>query len=275
MESIEFIENLTPMISEMIVKYGTKLLMALLFLFLGSWIIGKVNKVFGAFLMKRAVDASLVPFLKSLVSIVLKVTLYIAVAGVIGVEMTSFIALLGTIGIGVGMALSGTLQNVAGGVVILILRPFNVGDVITTQGVTGSVNAIKIFTTVLKTPDNKTVIIPNAQVANGMITNFTLEDTRRVDLVFGISYGDNIDTAKSIIRAVVESDERVLKDPLPIINVAELGDSSVNLNCRVWAKTTDFWGVYNDTLENVKKAFDKGGISIPFPQRDVHLIKES
>ena len=189
----------------------------------------------------------------------------------LGIEMTSFIAILAAAGLAVGMALSGTLQNFAGGVMILLFKPYKVGDVIEAQGYIGSVKEIQIFVTVLTTPDNKTIIIPNGPLSNGSLTNFSTQETRRVDWTFGIGYGDDVDKAKEIIRNIVESDERVLKDPAVFIALGEMADSSVNLTVRVWVNAADYWGVFFDTNEKVYHAFNAGGINIPFPQMDVHV----
>lgn len=191
----------------------------------------------------------------------------------VGVQMTSFIAILGAAGLAFGLALSGTLQNFAGGVMLLIYKPFKVGDYIDAQGSAGTVAEIQIFHTILKTVDNKTIIIPNGGLSNSTMTNFSTEPLRRVDLTFGISYSDNIDKAREIILSVITADERIHKDPVPFVGVISLGDSSVNLVTRVWADTPNYWAVFFSTNENVKKEFDKSGISIPFPQRDVHLIQ--
>jgi small conductance mechanosensitive channel len=191
----------------------------------------------------------------------------------VGVAMTSFIAVLGAAGLAVGMALSGTLQNFAGGVMILIFKPFKVGDFIEAQGYAGSVREIQIFNTILKTPDNKTIIIPNGGLSTGSMVNYSAEETRRVDFTFGIGYNDNIDQAKGILSKLIENDTRILKDPAPFIAVSELADSSVNLVVRVWARTADYWGVFFDMTEAVKKTFDNEGVEIPFPQTTLHLVK--
>ena len=192
----------------------------------------------------------------------------------VGIPMTSFIAILGAAGLAVGLALSGTLQNFAGGVMLLIFKPFNVGDFIEAQGFMGVVREIQIFNTILKTPDNKTIIIPNGGLSTGPMTNFSTEPTRRVDFSFGIGYSDDIDKAKSIIDGLIKNDNRILADPEPFIAVGELADSSVNFTVRVWVISEDYWGVHFDMIESVKKAFDKGGVSIPFPQTDVHLYQD-
>ena len=268
-------ENYLEQGGQLLANYGPNILLAILTLIIGLWIIKWVSKVFIKIMDKREVDQGLKSFLKSLISILLKVMLIISVAGMLGIETTSFIAILGAAGLAVGMALSGTLQNFAGGVMILLFKPFKVGDFIDAQGHMGSVNQILIFNTILKTPDNKTVIIPNAQIANGAMVNFSTEEKRRVDMTFGISYDDDIDKAKGIIEGIIKEDSRVLNEPAePFIAVSELADSSVNFAVRVWANAADYWGIFFAMQENVKKTFDKEGISIPYPQTDLHLYRQ-
>jgi small conductance mechanosensitive channel len=223
---------------------------------------------------KRELEPSLRGFLNSMIGILLKVMLLISVIGMMGVQMTAFVAILGAVGLAAGMALSGTLQNFAGGVIILIFKPFKSGDYIEAQGHSGTVNEIQIFNTILKTPDNKTVIIPNSGLSSGSVINYSTEPRRRVDFLFGIGYGDNVDKAKSILMKLIKADERILTDPEPFIAVSELGDSSVNLVVRVWAEAADYWGIYFDFNELVYKTFDKEGINIPFPQMDLHIDKQ-
>jgi small conductance mechanosensitive channel len=254
--------------------YGLKVLGAIVALFIGlriiKWIVRSVEKV-----MERAdVDASLRPFLTSLIGTLLKVMLAISIMGMLGIEMTSFIAILAAAGLAVGMALSGTLQNFAGGVIILIFKPFKVGDVIEAQGYTGSVREIQIFVTILNTPDNKTIIIPNGGLSNGSMINYSTQENRRVDWTFGIGYGDDVQKARGIIKGLIDADTRIHQDPAPAILLASLGDSSVNLTVRVWANAADYWGIFFEMNENVYNHFNKAGINIPFPQMDVHLKKE-
>jgi small conductance mechanosensitive channel len=193
--------------------------------------------------------------------------------GMMGIEMTSFIAILGAAGLAVGMALSGTLQNFAGGVMILIFKPFKVGDFIDAQGYMGVVKEIQIFVTILTTPDNKTVIIPNGPLSNGSLTNFSTQPQRRVDWTFGIAYGDDYDTAKTMLLKMMDEDKRILKDPDPFVALGEMADSSVNLTVRAWVNASDYWDVFFDMNEKFYKNADKAGLSIPFPQMDVHLDK--
>jgi small conductance mechanosensitive channel len=257
------------------VEYGPTLLLAIIVLIVGLWIIKLVLKGTDKAMERSNIDISLRKFLRSLFGILLKALLLISVASMIGIATTSFVAIIGAAGLAVGLALQGGLANFAGGVIILIFKPFKVGDFLDAQGYMGTVHEITIFTTVLKTPDNKTVIIPNGALSNGSMVNFSTEPRRRVDMVFGIGYGDSIEKAKQVLVKLADSDSRVLKDPAPQIVVGELGDNSVNFNVRFWCNAADYWGIYFDTHEKVKLAFDEAGISIPFPQRDVHLFNQS
>jgi len=202
---------------------------------------------------------------------VLKALLFISVAQMVGIETTSFIAILAAAGLAIGLALQGSLANFAGGVLILMFRPYKVGDFVDAQGVTGTVDEIQIFNTVIMTGDNKRIIVPNGAISNGIITNFSAEATRRVDFIFGIGYDDDIAQAKSTLKRIFAEDDRVFTDPEPLVVVSELADSSVNFTCRVWVNAADYWGVFFDTTEKVKLVFDKENISIPYPQSDVHI----
>lgn len=267
------IEKILSKMIDMAIEYGPKLIGAILVFIIGSWIIKILMKNFSKILEGRKIDDSLKPFLKSLIGILLRVMLVISVLGMVGIQMTSFIAILGAAGLAVGMALSGTLQNFAGGVMILLFKPFKVGDFIDAQGHMGSVKEIQIFNTILTTPDNKTIIIPNGGLSNSSMTNFSTEPLRRVDWTFGIGYGDKVKTAREVISKLAEEDSRILKDPALFIGLAELGDSSVNFAVRAWVKAEDYWGVFFDMNEKVYNEFDKEGLNIPYPQMDVHLHK--
>ncbi len=210
-------------------------------------------------------------FLSDIGHILIVVFVVIASLGQLGIQTTSLVAVLGAAGLAVGLALQGSLSNFASGVIIIALRPFKVGDFVEAGGVSGVIEGIQIFSTSMKTGDNKAIIIPNSAITGGTITNFSAKDTRRVDLVFGIGYNDDIPMAKAILQRLVDEDERILKDPAPVIAVGELADNSVNIIVRPWTSTADYWGVYWDLTEKVKLTFDKEGISIPYPQRDVHL----
>ncbi|QGY44568.1 mechanosensitive ion channel [Maribellus comscasis] len=259
--------------NDIILFYGPRLVGAIITLIIGWWIIKVIQKAVRKGFEKREMDPSLRGFLNSMIGILLKTMLIISVVGMLGVQMTSFIAVLGAAGLAIGMALSGTLQNFAGGVMILLFKPFKVGDFIDAQGHKGIVNEIQIFNTILKTPDNKTIIIPNGGLSTSSMVNFSAEPKRRVDFLFGIGYGDDVDKAKKVLRSLIDKDERILKEPEPFIAVSELGDSSVNIVVRVWAEASNYWGIYFDMTENVYKTFDKEGLNIPFPQMDVHIQK--
>jgi len=265
------IENYTQVAVDLLMLYGPKLLLAVATLVIGLWIIKGFLGGLGRRMERSDTDVSLRRFLLSLVGVMLKVMLVISVASMVGIEMTSFIAILGAAGLAVGLALQGSLANFAGGVLILLFKPFKVGDFIDAAGHMGTVREIQIFNTVLTTPDNKTIIIPNGILSNGSMTNYSTEDNRRVDMVFGIGYSDDLKKAKGIIASLLKDDARVLADPEPLIVVSELGDSSVNITVRAWCNKADYWGIFFDTQEKVKLGFDAQGVSIPFPQRDVHV----
>ncbi len=256
---------------DFIMDYGPKLIGAIVVLIIGLWVIKIITKAIDRILVKSNVDDSLRPFMKSLFGSLLKVMLVISIMGMMGIEMTSFIAILGALGLAVGMALSGTLQNFAGGVMILVFKPFKVGDVIEAQGYTGAVKEIQIFVTILTTPDNKTIIIPNGGLSNGSMINYSTQANRRVDWVVGVSYGEDIEKVRGVIDRLIGADQRILKDPEPFIKVGELADSSVNFTVRVWVNAADYWDVFFDMNENVYTTFEKEGIGIPFPQMDVHV----
>lgn len=260
--------------SALIITYVPKLLLAVVVLIVGLWIIRFITRGVSKAMNKSNMDLSLTKFLGSLVSIFLKIMLLISVASMVGIATTSFVAVIGAAGLAVGLALQGSLGNFAGGVLILIFKPYKVGNFIEAQGYSGTVDSIQIFNTILKTPDNKTIIIPNGPLAGGSITNYSTEPRRRVDMSFGIGYGDSIPQAREVLKTLIEQDERILKDPAPVIVVSELGDSSVNFAVRVWCEAANYWGIYFDMQERVKIAFDNANISIPFPQTDVHLFQE-
>jgi len=258
-------------VTALVVEYGPKLIGAIVFLFVGLWLIKAVMKTVSKLMERGEMDESLKPFLLSLAGAILKVMLGISVLGMVGIEMTSFIAILGAAGLAVGMALSGTLQNFAGGVMLLVLKPFKVGDVIEAQGYTGSVREIQIFSTILTTPDNKTIFIPNGGLSTSSMINYSTQDRRRVDWIVGIGYGDDVDKARALIQKMCDADTRILTDPAVVIAVSELGASSVNFAVKAWVVAADYWDVYYQMNENVYKTFNQEGISIPFPQMDVHV----
>lgn len=269
--SAEAMGQYTETAIELTMLYGPKLILAIIVLLVGLWLIGRVVKLAGQALERSKVEPTLARFLCTLASVILKALLFISVASMIGIATTSFIAILGAAGLAIGLALQGSLANFAGGVLILLFKPYRVGDYIEAQGVGGIVAEIQIFNTIINTTDNKRIIVPNGAVSNGVITNYSAEATRRVDYVFGIGYDDDIGKAKGIIASLLADDERAFKDPEPVIVVSSLGDSSVNITVRVWANAADYWGLFFDLTEKVKLAFDEQGITIPYPQRDVHM----
>lgn len=256
---------------DFVMTYGPGFALALITLIVGMWIINRFVNVLGRTLESQHVEVTLARFLRSLASVSLKVLLLISVAGMVGIETTSFIAVLGAAGLAVGLALQGSLANFAGGVLVLLFRPFKVGQVINAQGELGTVHEIGILNTVLKTFDNKTVIIPNGILANGTITNMSVEDTRRVDWVFGVGYDDDIKQVRDILQGLLNAETRIKDDPGTTVALNEFGDSSVNFVVRAWVDAGDLWPVFWDMNEKVKLAFDEAGISIPYPQTDVHL----
>ncbi|MBU2870336.1 mechanosensitive ion channel domain-containing protein [Colwellia sp. E2M01] len=267
----ETVVNYAQELVEKAIPFGGQLLLAIIVYFIGNFIIKKILGLVGLGLTKKKVEVTLHQFLLSILGTLLKAIQIIIFASMIGIQTASFIAILGAAGLAVGLALQGSLANFAGGVLILLFRPFKNGDAIKAQGFVGSVEEIQIFNTILKTFDNQRIIIPNALLSNGCVTNINVNGTRRVDMVFGIGYDDDITKAKSIIRTLLEADERVLKDQPIDIWVGEHGDSSINLFVRPWSNSADYWGIYFEMMEKVKAEFDKEGISIPFPQRDVHI----
>ena len=272
---MEEVTNYTDQIMSLVWEYGPGVGKAIVVLVIGLWIIGVITRGIGKAMTKRNVDPSLGPFLKSLIGAILKVMLLISVIGMVGVEATSFVAILGAAGLAVGLALQGTLQNFAGGVIILLLKPYRVGDVIDAAGYVGSVSSIQIFNTYLKTPDNKTIIIPNGTLANSSMTNYSTEPRRRVDWTFGVGYGDDTSKTRDTLIELIKADSRILSDPEPFIAVSELADSSVNFVVRVWVESADYWAVFFEMNEKVYNKFNEVGLNIPYPQMDVHVHKDA
>jgi small conductance mechanosensitive channel len=268
-------DQIIKQITEMAVEYGPKLIGAIIVWIVGFWVIKFILKGFSRVLDKGKTEASLKPFLNGIVEALLKIIVVLSVLGIMGIQMTSFIAILGAVGLAVGMALSGTLQNFAGGVMILILKPFKVGDLIETQGHLGVVKEIQIFVTVLLSPENKTIIIPNGPVSNNDLINYTVEGLIRVDMTMGISYDSDIKKAREVLMNIMTSHPKVLKTPAPFVGVSELADSSVNLAVRPYSAPEHYWDVYFDVYEAGKEALDAAKITIPFPQVDVHMQKEA
>jgi small conductance mechanosensitive channel len=268
-------DNIYEKAVDLILTYGPKLVGAILVWIIGSIVVKFLSNTFGRILDKRKVDPSLKPFLTGIVSSLLKVMLVISVLGMVGIEMTSFVAILGAAGLAVGLALQGSLSNFASGVLIIILRPFKSGEFIEAAGHSGSVSKIEIFSTELLSPDNKTIIVPNSAIMGGAIVNYSRQERRRVDIMVGVSYDSCLKQTREVLENVIKSNDKVLKDPEFFIGVHSLGDSSVNFVTRSWAKTEDYWAVYFYLQENFKLALDEADITIPFPQMDVHLNKIS
>ena len=266
-------EDILDKIYQLLTVYGIKVIAALAIFIIGRWVAKGVRKIVERVMKKGSVDPTLISFTANLVYIGLLAFIVIAALGQLGIQTTSFIAILGAAGLAIGLALQGSLSNFAAGFLLIIFRPFKVGDLIEGAGVFGVVEAIQIFTTQFKTADNKTVIVPNAKLTDDNIVNWTVKGTRRVDMTMGIGYEDDIDKARTVMAEIIAADDRILKEPAPLIALSELADSSVNFVVRPWVKVEDYWGVYFDLTEKFKKAFDANGISIPYPQSDVHLYQ--
>jgi small conductance mechanosensitive channel len=249
------------------------ILFAILIVVVGRIVVKWLMKLVRKLMVRADFDPILVNFASSIVNVVLMLFVFIAALDQLGVDTTSLIALIGAAGLAVGLALQGSLQNFAAGVMLVVFRPFKIGDVVDAGGAMGKIEKISIFSTTMITPDNRDIIVPNGQIYSGTITNYSANETRRVDLVFGIGYGDDMRKAKEIMEDIVAKHELILDDPAPGVAVAELADSSVNFNVRPWVNAADYWTVRADVIEQVKMAFDENGISIPFPQMDVHLDK--
>ena len=243
-------------------------------LFGGIWLAKRIRSYIASTMEKREVDALLSSFVSNIAYVALVAFVIIAALSKLGIQTTSFVAIIGAAGLAIALSLQGSLSNFASGVMIVAFRPFKVGDFIEAGGATGVVEGIQIFSTQMKTGDNKTIIIPNSSIIGGNIVNYSTKDTRRVDMVFGIGYDDDIKKAKDILMKLIEEDDRILKDPEPVVAVSELADSSVNFVVRPWVNSADFWGVKFDFTEKVKTTFDAEGISIPYPQQDVHIYKQ-
>ncbi|MEZ4937342.1 MAG: mechanosensitive ion channel [Crocinitomicaceae bacterium] len=254
-----------------LVDFGLNLLIAVAILIIGFKVVTLIGKALQKVLERQKLDESLRKFLQSVLVSMLKILVVVTALAELGLEMTSFVALLGAAGLAVGMAFSGSLQNFAGGVMLLIFKPFKLGDFVTMQGETGTVKEIQIFQTVLTTVDNKTIFLPNGQIINGNITNFSHQETRRVDFTIGIGYGDKYETAVEALKEFISKDERILSTPEPFIGLVNLNDSSVDIALRVWTKTEDYWPVYFNINKMVYENFDDKGLNIPFPQMDVHV----
>lgn len=268
------LEKLIDKLIDLSVTAGKHILLAVVILVVGRLIVNVLNRLVARMLDRRKVDPTIQTFLKSLVNILLMVLLVVSVIGALGINTTSFAALLASAGVAVGMALSGQLQNLAGGIIVLFFRPYKVGDWIEAQGVQGKVTAIQIFHTILTMVDNKVVYVPNGVMSSGVVVNYNRNDTRRVEWVIGIDYGEDTARAEAVVREVIAADKRILDAPAPYVAVQALDASSVNLVARVWVKTPDYWDVSYDTNRRIYDAFNKAGINFPFPQQTIHVVKD-
>lgn len=265
--------DITNLITTYVIPWGINIAMALAIFIIGKIIVNMLTRILRSVLGKSKMDQILINFVTSIFKTVLLLFVVIAALDQLGVDTTSLIALLGAAGLAVGLALQSSLQNFAAGVMLIVFRPFKAGDFVEVSGTSGVVETIGIFSSILRTGDNREIIIPNGAIYGGTITNYSARETRRIDMVFGIGYDDDIKKAKDMLEKIVTSDERVLKDPAPVIAVGELADSSVNFVVRPWVKTADYWAVLWSLNETVKLEFDKAGISIPYPQMDIHQDK--
>jgi small conductance mechanosensitive channel len=266
-------DQLIVLVQQQGTDIGMKLFAAIAIFILGRWAAKIVVSMVRKGLAKTEMEDTLERFLCNILSAVLTTVVLIAAIGALGVETTSLLAVLGAAGLAIGLALQGSLSNFASGVLIVMFRPYQVGDFIDAAGVAGTVIEVQIFTTIIHTGDNKKIIVPNSQIMNGIITNYSGNDTRRVDLVFGCGYDDDIDKVYKVLQDIIDSDDRILQEPAPSIVLNTLADSSVNFNVRPWVNSSDYWGVHNDITEQVKRKFDEAGLNIPYPQTDVHVYK--
>jgi len=268
------VNKYVEMAQEVVAAYGLKIIAAIIIFLIGKWLARLLSRVAGRAMRRAGTDEMLIKFVQGMTYAALLAFVILAALNQLGIQTTSFIAVIGAAGLAIGLALQGSLSNFAAGVMLIIFRPFKVGDYIEAAGTAGVVEEIMIFSTKLKSPDNKQLSVPNGSILSGIITNFSAKEQRRVDLVFGCGYGDDIKKAKSLLEDIVKSNPLVLEDPAPVVAVLELGDSSVNFAVRPWVKTPDYWDAVFQITETVKHRFDEEGISIPFPQRDVHLFKD-
>lgn len=267
-------EQISELIHTYVIPWSIKIVMALVIYIVGKFIVKILVNLVGKLLAKGNYDEMLSDFIKSIVHAILMLFVIVAALDQLGVDTTSLVAILGAAGLAIGLSLQGSLQNFAAGVMLLVFKPFKSGDFVEAGGASGVVGKITIFTTIMKTPDNKEIIVPNGAIYGGNIVNYSTHPTRRVDMVFGIGYDDDLLKAKNLLEAMLKEDDRVLAEPAPVVAVSELADSSVNFVVRPWANAADYWGLMFDFTEKVKLRFDAEGISIPYPQMDVHLPKE-
>lgn len=266
-------ETIKNIFENYVLVYGLNLLFAMIIYVVGRWVVKLVARVIESLMIKSKVDQVLVDFVGGITKSILTLFVIIAALGELGVDTTSLVALIGAAGLAIGLSLQSSLQNFASGVMLISFRPFTTGDFIEAGGVIGVVEKISIFSTIMKTGDNKEMIVPNGAIYGGVIINYSAKETRRVDMVFGIGYDDDIKQAKQIMQDIMSQDERILAEPAPLVAVSELADSSVNFVVRPWVKSADYWAVMFDLNEKIKLAFDEKNISIPYPQMDVHLDK--
>lgn len=269
--SIDNAEKILTRVYEILAEYGLKVVGAVLIFLVGRWVAKLLSRLMTRVLTKAKVDPTLVPFIENLGYTIMLVFVVIAALGQAGVQTTSLIAVLGAAGLAVGLALQGSLANFASGVLLLVFKPFRVGDYVTVGGVSGTVQAIQIFNTVLNSPDNVRIVVPNGQVTGGSISNYTINGTRRVDLVVSVSYDDDLKKARRVIESVLAAEPKLLAEPAPVIAVNAMGESSIDFVVRPWVKVADYWNVYWSLTEKLKVAMDDNGLTIPFPQRDVHV----
>lgn len=270
-QSFSWFDSIVNWVTTEGLSFCVSLVGALIFLAIGFWVSKLIVKALRKMMVRKNADPGLISFVSSLANIALKIMIIISVMGMVGIQMTSFIAVLGAAGVAIGMALQGTLSNFASGVMILIFKPYKVDDYVEAQGVAGFVKEIQIFNTIITTVDNKTIIVPNGSLATNMLTNYSKQPTRRVDWEVGVSYGTDFNVAKDVIMRILDADERVLKDPEVFVSITGLGDSSVNIVVRAWVNSPDYWGVFFDFYNKVYSTFNEEGIEFPFPQVDVHM----
>ena len=273
--SVDEVSQLWLTVQDLGTDWGIKALAALAIFIIGRWVAKGIRRGVRRMMEKAGVDPIIIGFVGSITYIALLAFVVIAALGQLGIQTTSFIAILGAAGLAVGLALQGSLANFAAGFLMIIFRPFKVGDFVEAAGVAGVVKDMQIFTTTLKTGDNKTIIIPNAKISGDNIINYSAEENRRVDMTVGVAYDADLSKVRDVLNDIISKDERILSDPAPQVAVAELADSSVNFIVRIWTKTGDYWGVKCDTTETIKNRFDEAGIGIPFPQRDIHIVSGS
>ncbi|HEY5654479.1 MAG TPA: mechanosensitive ion channel domain-containing protein [Woeseiaceae bacterium] len=268
-------ENLLIQLQALTLEFGLQILLALAIFIIGRRVARLITNALHKVMQKQEIDKTLETFVCNFAYMIMLAFVVIAAINQVGVQTTSLIAVMGAAGLAVGLALQGSLSNFAAGVLIVLFRPYRVGDFVEAAGIAGTVEQVQILTTILRTGDNKQIVVPNKQIMDSIITNYSRKETRRIDLVIGVSYDDDLDKVRGILRNLVDADERILKDPECLIAVAELADSSVNFYLRPWVASGDYWTVRFDLIENIKKTFDQQGVQIPFPQRDVHIIQKT